>query len=561
MTSKTSFFNKGIYKSTLKRYMWGSVLYFVLLFMSTCLIFIMNSNSQFGTQDNHLIMTEQYLTFPLLLTVVVPTVTALLIFRFIHSKKQSIFIHSLPVSRTANYISSLASGLTLMLAPVIANGLILMLISVCSGQEFFSAADCVLWIAINSMALFMMFSCSVISANLTGNSFAMIVINILIHSFLFITVAALSTMASAFLYGYAQNNDIFGFIADNNFAFAVMSRTNGYFVRFFPLWETIKYVAASIALYILAYLLYKKRRVENSGNVAGYKCLNHIFKYIVTFFVSMIGFAIFYMSIERHPLIFAVIIAIISASAYAASEMVLKKTMNVWYAWKGYVGFACFFAVLIALFSATSFFGYETRVPAEEEIKQAAIYNYYYGESEPFTASKAAIKKITEVHKGFADKEDIPAFSASNLHEATTNIHIVYKLSNGKTLSRQYEIKDKECIALMNEMYEYEDIKKASENVFNDDFNILSIYITDSGKNIKDIDGFVNALRADTLALGYEELRGAEGNEKSYYCSINISYVSKKKVNGQSRMYDDFVRITDKYENTVKWLKENMNTK
>ena len=32
MTLKTSLFNKGIYKSTLRRYAWGSILYFILLF-------------------------------------------------------------------------------------------------------------------------------------------------------------------------------------------------------------------------------------------------------------------------------------------------------------------------------------------------------------------------------------------------------------------------------------------------------------------------------------------------------------------------------------------------
>ena len=34
MTLKTSLFNKGIYKSTVRRYTWGAVLYFIILFMS-----------------------------------------------------------------------------------------------------------------------------------------------------------------------------------------------------------------------------------------------------------------------------------------------------------------------------------------------------------------------------------------------------------------------------------------------------------------------------------------------------------------------------------------------
>ena len=35
MTLKTSLFNTGIYKSTVKRNIWGAVIYFILLFLMT----------------------------------------------------------------------------------------------------------------------------------------------------------------------------------------------------------------------------------------------------------------------------------------------------------------------------------------------------------------------------------------------------------------------------------------------------------------------------------------------------------------------------------------------
>ena len=42
MISKTSFFNRGIYKATVKRFSWGGILYFVLLFTSTVLSLFLN---------------------------------------------------------------------------------------------------------------------------------------------------------------------------------------------------------------------------------------------------------------------------------------------------------------------------------------------------------------------------------------------------------------------------------------------------------------------------------------------------------------------------------------
>ena len=215
MTSKTSFFNKGIYKSTVKRYSSGAVLYFVILLLSTGISVLMNIDAERSVTFDRaypLILRSSYMALPILLAIVVPTVVALLVFRFIHSKKQAIFIHSIPVSRKANYISSILASFTLMCAPIILNGIILILISVCGFGEYFGIADCMAWMGYNLLGIFLMFSVAVFSANLTGNSFAAAGINILIHSFLFITVATLGVMAEAFIYGYNENYEIYNSI-------------------------------------------------------------------------------------------------------------------------------------------------------------------------------------------------------------------------------------------------------------------------------------------------------------------------------------------------------------
>ena len=44
MILKTSLFNKGIYKSTLRRYLWGGVLYFIMLFLFTGMLILLNED-------------------------------------------------------------------------------------------------------------------------------------------------------------------------------------------------------------------------------------------------------------------------------------------------------------------------------------------------------------------------------------------------------------------------------------------------------------------------------------------------------------------------------------
>ena len=130
MTLKTSLFNKGIYKATLRRYVWGSVLYFILLFLSTGIMIILNEDPQHAYNTGIYgraakLLAGEYMIIPMLMSIVVPTIVGLMVFRFIHSKKTSIFVHSLPVKKKANYISSVLAALTLMAAPVILNTVIL----------------------------------------------------------------------------------------------------------------------------------------------------------------------------------------------------------------------------------------------------------------------------------------------------------------------------------------------------------------------------------------------------------------------------------------------------
>lgn len=558
MTSKTSFFNKGIYKSTVKRYMWGAVLYFIILFLSTGLSVLLNVEAQnvsLYNDEYSLILRSNYMVFPMLLAIVAPTVVALMVFRFIHSKKQSIFIHSIPVCRKANFISSILASFTLMCAPVLLNGIILILISICGYGDYFSVVHCFEWIGYNLLGIFLMFSVAVFAANLTGNSFAAIAINVLIHSFLFITVATIGVMAQAFLYGYNDNYTIYNTIADNNFAVIVFGFMDRHFRDNTSAIQLIRCVIAAVVFYVGSYFLYKRRRLETATDVAGYKCLNPIFKYIVSFLVTMFGFAIFSYYIEENVLVFAVIVAIISIVAYAASEMVLKKTINVLYSWKGYVGFAVFFIALVVLLSQTSFFGYETRVPEKADIAQATIYNYYHQEEEPFTINANIIDMVVDAHKSLISDGNIPKVKG----HFNTRLHIKYKLTNGKTMYRIYPVTKDQCIEIMNKFYENEEYKKKCEKIFIDDSKIIKMYVNEN--LVEDYNGLVTALREDILDLNYGDLYYHDYEQNPVLHHVRVEYETSHtiKEDGIPRAIINsvYTDVTAKHVRTLKWLEEN----
>ncbi|MBR6728852.1 MAG: hypothetical protein IKL80_01725, partial [Clostridia bacterium] len=122
MTLKTSFFNKGIYKSTVRRYLWGAVLYLIVLLTVTVLPIVLSIDPDMDYRSiekagKSLLYNTDMMVPSVTIAMFVSVVVGLLVFRFVHSKKSSIFTHSLPVSRVSIYLSTLAASFTLMVAP------------------------------------------------------------------------------------------------------------------------------------------------------------------------------------------------------------------------------------------------------------------------------------------------------------------------------------------------------------------------------------------------------------------------------------------------------------
>ena len=544
MISKTSFFNKAIYKSTLKRFLWGSVLYFAILFVYIILNAVpaneyYNYNSIYNA-NVPLLLSPSYLIFPILLSLVVPNVVSILSFRFIHSKKQVVFIHSCPVSRCANYISTTLAGFTLMIVPLIA----ISLISLC----YFNFSDCMIWLGINAFVNFIMFSVSVFSSVITGNSFAAIIITVIIHSFIPIIAASFELIAESFLWGFSSNQELWNFISDNNFVVASFGIANNYFREYFGLWDYAKFTLASLIIYLLSGLIYIKRRSETASDVAGFKVLNSVFKYVIVFIISLIPFAVFFGLTENSPTAFIAILLIFSIISYFGIEMILKKTVSVFKSYKGYLVFCIFFGTVISFFAFTSFFGYETRIPAENDISEIAVYDYYQLDKEPFTDNETIIKDGLKLHHKLAYETIVPVHDDYN-----TRIHIKYKLKNGKTFSRAYRVNLGQSQEFISELYDNPEYKKLNRVEFLDNDQIIKIGFDGNGVHLGVIEEkveFLEAIRSDILNMTYDEINTYDINIDYY---VEITFVCEDTDDVNLRITHIPLKTT--HTNTMEWLR------
>lgn len=577
MTSSKSLFNFGIYKNIIKRFKWGSFLYFIILFFSLPFILLVQEKQYLlnvykrGMDDVSLILTEGFTIFPVFLAMIVPTIVATLVFNNVHSSKQGNFIHSLPVTRLENYVSSILASMTLMIVPVLLNATILLIMSFSWYGQVISSASVIYWFFLNIAISFIMLSVSVFAAYLTGHTAAHIVINLLLHTAPLVLALGISLISEIFLFGFSQiDNFVAGEIVNNTpmvwLYTQPISRLD--FQNIFLQYKMWIFIGMAIAFYALAFLLYKNRKIESCGDIAAFKVFRPILKYTATIFGAILMFGIFTSTNLTATAIFTIVGAA-TAIVYFASEMLIKKTVKVFRSYKGFIGFAVIMAIFISIFAYTDIFGFERRIPEKADIESATIY-YRYGDNIPMVADDKLIEDVRSMHAELIS--DIPVVNEEL--DRYNRLFVKYELTNGKTLTRQYDVSDEVCTRALSKMYETTEYKYKIfnfdtiniEKVKNIDLRMYAslfnyhISVNEHSKKILD------AIKKDLEVLSYDEIESqqfainislniqqtAEENEKS---GVFVTAVSEADYYS-GRMYSFNMRINSNFKNTFALLKE-----
>ncbi len=560
MTLKTLSFDKGIFKNTLKRFKWGGLLYFIILFFSVPFVILVSGKNMLERYDNDyyirniaekIILRSDFTIIPLLLAIAVPTVAAALIFRFVHSHKQGIAVHALPVTRLKNYISTLLASFTLMGLPVIANGIILFIMSFAGYEKLISPAAAIFWTFVFLSILFIMFSFSAFTAVLTGNTAAHIVINAFIHALLPIIALTIFLVADIFLYGFVINDS---FIAEKiiiytpivNIFMKTVDKLTDY--NFFSNAEIWIYLFVAIVFYVLAFILYKNRKIESCGEVAAFEIFKPILKYTFSSAAAIVTFAITSaLSLSLIPSI--ILIGVITAIFYFALEMLFNKSFKVFGRYKGYIAFAGALTLVTLFCAYTSMFGYETYIPKKENIESASIHEGYRRET--LVADEKLIADVLDSHKELIS--DIRVWNKKYVM-GERDIYLKYKLKNGKIVERRYPVSGGKHTALLSKMYEHDDYKFKLMGF--DNINIENVVYTNaiyrrgnyahSEMIYADASELMAAAKKDVAELSYEEIE-LSGNR----AFIDIEFSHNISDNNKSKVFKKINYIPDAYTEPI----------
>lgn len=549
MTRKT-FFNKGIYLNTLKRFWVGSCMYFLLML----LISGVWAWSDSYNLDNYHFAESCFMSF------FTAPVVAILVYKYIHSKKNSIFIHSLPVTRTENYISTLLGAVTLMTLPVILTGLIFM---AASGR----AEQSIYWTFYTVICNFAVFSVATLSASLTGASWVSVPVYIGLSCAGAFISSYEDLLMDKFATGYTDGGSIIGQTADKCSMYYIFAKMIDFFEDTSKLnWKYVSIcIAAALVLYAISFFLYKKRHMEKCEDASAYKAFNHVLKYVTTIVAAWLAFSLFDM--EDNISVFLAGTLILTVVAYFGTEMIIKKSLKVFGCYKGYVAFVLCYAGVLLFFAFTSIFGYETYIPPMEDIESIKI-NAGYSEYNDFSDAECMALAM-----GF--HEEIIESECENIYRERATMgdrfSYTYKLKDGTEIKRTYVIGYKKGKEYMESLYSLNTFKVSAEKIFNIDpesvydIDILK-YPYDNTLNREDYAELIECIKADILENSYSDLYPDEvevysdrGEALSTKCVIIIYYeADNKKISITENEFLSIINVkyylTPHYTKTLEFL-------
>lgn len=580
MTSKESLFNKCVYKTTLRRFRLGSLIYFILLFLSgplplftigaekANLRYFLNRATVFAPERS-VILGSDFMVFPTLFALFVPTVVALMVYNYVHSSKHGIFVHSTPVSRKANYVSSLLAAFTLMWAPIILTGIIYLIMGTTAYSNSVGMIAPIVWMLINIAITFIMFSVATLSAFLTGNGFALVAINVIIFALPPIVALACELFFNTFLFGFSSNSQFFSKIMQISPPVWIMGNLldteKAY--SFFNNANVIWFLVAAVLIYIVTMFIYKARKIENCGEVAAFKIMRSVLKYTVSSFVFIISYGIFYQGIGMGMKIFLLIAAILCAIAYFGSEMIMQKNLRVWGKWKGLLGFYVATGLVLSFVAFTSVFGFETYVPEKDAVEKIFVYDGYF-DTQPYVKDKKLISDAVAIHESLT--EDIPVIEREyTISDERYGMFFKYVLKNGKAVERYYKVDKETYLYIMGKMFESVEYKKAYTqfSALNIE-NITAAQMSTGGGNIwhtemlyDDAKPLFEAFEKDLESITFEEYR--KNYKLDFTLGIEATHEENQrqnifKVTNSNRQHYSFQRsITPAYKNAYNLLVQN----
>ena len=594
MKLRTSSFNRTVFQKDLARFApcWAGYLIILLL----CVVNMMDRGQAYyrigNVGDSIVLMAWMNLFYG--------AVVAQLLFGDLYNARLCNALHAMPMTREGWFLTHTAAGLCFSVLP----NLVVVLVGLPLLNLGVGWTAALWWLLACTMQYLFFFGVAVLCVMATGNRLGQIalyaVVNFagllaywLMHSFYepllhgilidempFYTlcpVGKFSQFSDCLIIDYERiENEMGDFIGYNVFGVAP-GEGWGY--------GAICAVLGVGAL-ALALVLYRKRRLECAGDFVAFSQLEPVAAVVATLFcgsfASLFGDA-FGINMKYTLLVAGMVVG------YFACRMLLERSTRV-FRKKTFLGCGAIMAVFALTMVLTWLdpAGLTRYIPEIDEVESVTFsesYTLHNHNDYPFEATEIAdIQALMEVHADGITREASSQPGGTEEVYSTFTVRLEYKLKNGRTVNRFYDIHPNsgagqilkgyltrpECVLGFPAEEAYEMIPY-----------IHTIYVDgmpdpEYGLKALDLEGLMDAILADCAAGNMAQLRGYHyptnydqlGREYGYYdmgvCYLEFGWDHEKletalqgKTNSYGIISYSSIRVFQSCTNTLKWIEDN----
>ena len=440
MTSKTSCFNSGLMRRSLLKGapLWGLWLLFWLLLLPVHLL---------TRQDLVPFELTRYLFDCLVVAGTFGVffyglAVAWLQFAWLYRTRSAYHYASLPIRRETQFVSRFLAGLLFHLVPALAVTLLTMAAGAAKGENVVVPA--LIFLACSTLMFLFYYGLAVFCAHLTGHVAAMPVLYLIANFLAPVLEYVLLLVADALIFGLSANQHLWPLwlsplyycLNRNVFSMEWLNRGGVTIGYVFTGWKPVLlFGAAGLVLAILAFLLFRRRRMESAGDVIAVSWLKPVFRYGVTLCCGLtLGMIIATLILNSSQIHFGTLLPCIlfaSVVGFLAAEMLLEKTIRVFQK-KNFLrlGGALVAMTLVLLACRYDVFGFTRYVPKADEVVSVSL------------DGGKAVANSTVIEKTIALHQEIVA----NRHEVEENrgsfraYRITYYLKDGGRVERYYRL-------------------------------------------------------------------------------------------------------------------------
>ena len=584
MKSKISFFNAGLFKSTLRRFWPLWTIHFAGWLLFLPVLTLMNNLGPNKSTDFIFAICESAVFASSVVAFIMAILAAMAVFSFMYSSRSTGLIASLPVRREAIFGSVWLGGVFAVLASNLVIALLTFLFSLdatINTALAFKAAFT--WLGVYSMQFILFYGIASLTAVMTG-SIAVLPILYIIFNFLVVGMETIIRLDFSCLI-WGMSNSSFDCVLDflsplvymlekftpvlkyntpyayDTYGLALQTRECISFT--FDYWlPSAIYCVVGLVFSAAALMIFRRRRMESAGDVIAVRCMRPVFKYGVTVCSALCGGLLLYTVLfalfeSRSASVFIMILSMIIFAfiGYFGAKMLLEKSFHVFRgSWVGFIVVCCLCAVF-TLCCDLDVCGIGAYVPKEGSIKSITVYQTGSVED------PAIIENYRQLHEKIVSYKD--EYEHIVYSDDTESIMFEYKLKNGRTVSREYTLPmDDENVERYYELANTPNLllERFSPSIPADEEHCSQAILYIGDNQIIDltpaqaIDFYRNALLPDIKA-------GHKVISRTYDDIIATMYITFEQAIDNSRYYDSqdiVVEITTDCTECISWIKANL---